>query len=99
MDRGEREAFRRYTEKALVQLRAEFDKMDAEFRRLRPAIDFLHEHGATATRAALEDSVRREAWGVQTFDRLAEMMAGYLVCLQGINKLQWMLDEYGGPES
>jgi len=30
--------------------------------------------------------------------RLAEMMAGYLVCLQGIKKLQWMLDEYGGPE-
>jgi hypothetical protein len=97
MDREEREAFRHYTEKALVQLQAEFDSMDAEFRRLRPAIHFLHERGASATRAALEDPALREELGVQTLDRLAEMMAGYLVCLQGIAKLQWMLDEYGGP--
>jgi hypothetical protein len=98
MDRGEQEAFRRYTETALVQLRAEFDTMDAAFRRLRVAIQFLHERGAAATRTALEDPVSREELGVQSFDHLAQMMAGYLVCLQGISRLQWMLDEYGGPE-
>ncbi len=98
MDQGDQEAFRRQTQKALVQLQAEFDNMDAEFRRLRPAIQFLHERGAPATKAALDDPVLREELGAQTFDRLAEMMAGYLVCLQGIAKLQWMLDEYGGPE-
>mgnify|MGYP001455963378 CR=1 FL=1 len=98
MDREEQAAFRRDIEKQLVKLQAEFDKMDAEFARLQPLIQQVHERGAAAARSALEDPALQEEYRIHSFDRLAEMMAGYLVCLQGVKKLPWMLDEYGGPE-
>jgi hypothetical protein len=98
MDREEQASFRHDIQKQLVKLQAEFDKMEAEFARLQPLIRTVHDRGAAATRIALDTPAVQEEYRIQSFDRLAEMMAGYLVCLQGIKKLQWMLDEYGGPE-
>jgi len=69
-----------------------------DFARLQPLIQQVHGRGAAAARSALEDPALQEEYRIHSFDRLAEMMAGYLVCLQGVKKLQWMLDEYGGPE-